>query len=433
MFFLLPVKIIAAIVISVYSISFLFYVDGSIFTVHGQSDLQTTKYRNMVIDLGDGGLKTNARLNLPAIGDGPFPAVLLVPGSGPVDMNETVGYVRIDNETGSKIYPPARPFFQIAEYLSERGFAVLQYDKRGVTSNFTILDTNVWGNVTFNDLKQDAEKALNVLIQQSEVDANHVTLIGHSEGTMIIPRVAIDNPDKVDNIVLMGAVAQNMRELGYFQGVTLPVLYSQQVLDHSHNGLLSVQEASENPVFSSMLQPRNLTLLLTQNITNVNGTAEQQLHPQYDINKDRFISINDELKPRLIENVKSLSVVTPGEKCTGKNGACPIWITSYYSLIPTLETIGKVPQDISILIQQGKNDSQTPIQQAFLLQQELTEVKHPDHTLITYPDLGHVFYASSQWLTAFGPMEQTVLEDLFGWLSDPVRDFKKLTILSSSS
>jgi uncharacterized protein len=42
-----------------------------------------------------------------------------------------------------------------------------------------------------------------------------------------------------------------------------------------------------------------------------------------------------------------------------------------------------------------------------------------------------VFYPSSQWLTAFGPMEQKVLQDLFDWLSDPIRDFKKLTILSS--
>lgn len=67
----------------------------------------------------------------------------------------------------------------------------------------------VWGNVTFSDLKQDAEKALNVLVQQPEVDSNHVTLVGHSEGTIIVPRVAIDDPGKVDNIVLMGAVAQN--------------------------------------------------------------------------------------------------------------------------------------------------------------------------------------------------------------------------------
>jgi uncharacterized protein len=393
--------------------------------VYAQSDLQTTKYRNMVIDLGNG-VKTNARLNLPANGEGPYPAVLLVPGSGLVDMNETLGYVRIDNETGSKIYPSARPFYQIAEYLSERGFAVLQYDKRGVGTNSTILDSNVWGNVTFDDLKQDAEKALDILTQQPEIDASEVTLVGHSEGTMIAPRVSIDNPDKVENIVLMGAIAQNLgtSHLAYFQGVTTPLLYLQQVLDHDHNGLISVSEASKDPVFSTM---GNLTLVLTQNIATADGTSER-LHPQYDINNDTLISINDELKPRLIDVLKSLSVVTPGEKCLA--GLCPIWLTSQSSSIPTLDIIDKVPSDTSILIQQGKNDSQTPIQQAFLLQQELTEVRHPDHTLITYPDLGHVFYPSSQWLTAAGPIEPKVLEDLFAWLSDPVRGFRESAILS---
>jgi alpha-beta hydrolase superfamily lysophospholipase len=148
------------IVIFICSVSSLFY--DSALVVHAQSDLQTTKYRNMVIDLGNG-LKTNARLNPPAIGDGPFPAVLLVHGTGPLDMNETHDFVRINNETGAIVYPPARPFFQIAEYLSERGFAVLQYDKRGVGANFTILDSNVWRNITIDDLKQDAEKALDYL------------------------------------------------------------------------------------------------------------------------------------------------------------------------------------------------------------------------------------------------------------------------------
>jgi pimeloyl-ACP methyl ester carboxylesterase len=420
---MLFLKIVAIVISLLYSVSSLFYATTP--TVNAQSDLQTIKYRNLVIDLGNE-VKTNARLNLPSIGDGPFPAVLLVPGSGPVDMNETGGYVRIDNETGSIIYPPARPFFDIAEYLSERGFAVLQYDKRGIGANFTILDSNVWGNATFDDLTQDAERALDVLVQQPEVDSNNVALIGHSEGTMVVPRVAINNPGIVDNIVLMGALAQNLREIGYSQGVSTPILYAQQVLDHNHNGLISVQEASENPVFSSLVG--NLTLVLTQNITTVNGTAEQ-LNPQYNLNNDTFISIIDELKPRLIDQLKSFSVVTPGEKCGLK--PCPIWLTSHFSSIPNLDIISKVPSNTSILILQGKNDTDTPIQQAFLLQQKLTEVRHPDHTLITYPDLGHFFYPSSQWLTAAGPVEPKVLEDLFGWLSDPVRDFRKLTILSS--
>lgn len=59
------------ITISMFFVFMVFY--GAVVAVHAQSDLQTTKYRNMVIDLGNG-LKTNARLNLPANGDGPFPA-----------------------------------------------------------------------------------------------------------------------------------------------------------------------------------------------------------------------------------------------------------------------------------------------------------------------------------------------------------------------
>jgi hypothetical protein len=45
------------------------------------------------------------------------------------------------------------------------GFAVLRYGKRGVGENHTILDANVWGNLTMDDLMQDAEKALAVLRQ----------------------------------------------------------------------------------------------------------------------------------------------------------------------------------------------------------------------------------------------------------------------------
>jgi len=398
-------------------------LSGNNLTALAQQDLETTKYRDLVIDLGDG-VKTNARLNLPSIGDGPFPAVLLVPGSGPIDMNATGGAVRIDNETGSIIYPPARPFFDIAQYLSERGFAVLQYDKRGIGANFTILDSNVWGNTTVNDLENDAEKALEVLIQQPEVDSNSVTLIGHSEGTMYVTRIAINNPDMVDNIVLMGPLVLGYHEEAYYQAVSLPVLYAQQVLDHNHNGFISIQEALEDRVFHSI--PINLTQALTQNVSTINGTAEQ-LSPKYNINNDTFISINDELKPKLTDQLRSALVVTQGEKCGLK--PCPIWLKSQYSATPNLDIISKVPFNTSILIMNGKNNSQTPIHHAVLLQQRLTEVRHPDHTLNTYSDLGHLFYPSSQWLTAVGPMEQKVLEDLFSWLSDPVRDFKKFTIL----
>jgi pimeloyl-ACP methyl ester carboxylesterase len=356
-----------------------------------QQYIQTIKYRSLVIDLGNG-VKTNAQLTLPAIGKGPFPSVLLVHGSGRTDMNETG--------------PNAKPFWQISQYLSERGFAVLRYDKRGIGANHTIVDSNIWGNATFNDLKRDAQRALAVLIKQSEVDPNEITILGHSEGTILAPRVAIDNATKVKNIVLMGAVAQNSSDIAYLQGVSLPLLYAEKVLDHDHSGMLSISEANQNPVFSTLAG--NLTLLLE----TTNGT-KHQLNPKYNTNNDAYISINNELKPKLIAQLKSLSVVTPGKKCTG---TCPIWFRSHYALEPTLNIIGNVPPKTSILILQGENDTQTPVHQAFLLQQALIDKKHPDHTLITYPNLGHLFYPSSEWQTGFGPIQQNVLADLYSWL-----------------
>ncbi|MGB7954205.1 MAG: alpha/beta fold hydrolase, partial [Candidatus Nitrosopolaris sp.] len=223
-----------------------------------QQYIQTIKYRNLVIDLGNG-VKTNAQLTLPAVGKGPFPAVLLVHGSGRTDMNETG--------------PNAKPFWQISQYLSERGFAVLRYDKRGIGANHAIVDSNIWGNATFNDLKRDAQKALAVLISQREVDPNKITILGHSEGTILAPRVAIDNATKVKNIVLMGAVAQNLTDIAYLQGVSIPLLYAEKVLDHDHDGMLSISEANQNPVFSTMAG--NLTLLLE----TTNGT-KHQLNPK---------------------------------------------------------------------------------------------------------------------------------------------------------
>ena len=434
----MKVLLILSIILSLYSISLI--LSGNNFTIFAQQDLQTTKYRNLVIDLGDD-VKTNARVNIPAIGDGPFPAVLLVPGSGRTDMNETLGYVRIDNETGSKIYPSARPFFEIAQYLSERGFVVLSYDKRGIGENMTILNSNVWGNATTKDFKQDAEKALDVLIQQPEVDANRITVLGHNEGTVIAPRVAIDNPDKVKNIVLMGTLAQNFSKILEFQGVSLPLLYAKEVLDHSHDGLLSLQEANKNPVFTTMVG--NLTLLLTQNITNnasdttptnastpsSSSSLSQQLNPKYNINNDVYVDIDKELKPKLLENAKSLSVVKSGEKCIGIGKPCPIWIRAGFALEPNLDIIGNVSSNTSILILQGENETQTPLQQAFLLQQKLTELGHHDHTLITYPNLGHVFYPSSQWQTGIGPIQQYVLADIYSWLES----HSGLTPLTTSS
>ncbi|MGB7638399.1 MAG: hypothetical protein WBL88_12605 [Nitrososphaeraceae archaeon] len=72
---------------------------------------------------------------------------------------------------------------------------------------------------------------------------------------MITPRVAIDNATQAKNIVLMGAVSQNICDILYLQMVSTPLLYAEKVLDRNHDGLLSLSEmnASKNPVFSDIV------------------------------------------------------------------------------------------------------------------------------------------------------------------------------------
>ena len=353
-------------------------------SVLAQPFIQTVKHRDLVIDLGNG-IQTNAQLTLPAVGNGPFPGVLLVAGSGVVDMNETLS-------------PDSKPFWQIAQYLSERGFAVLRYDKRGVGANSQIIDTNIWGNLTFDDLKNDAEIALGVLTQQPEVDPTKITLIGHSEGTIIAPRIVIDQENKtnattIKNVVLMGSAATTMADLAHYQKVGIVLEYMHQVLDKNGTGSISVEEAIQDPLVGRFV------------VANfVNDTTTE------------FIDIDRQVKPLLEKELEEFTKADVNTRCDNPEG-CPIWFNSAVNLEPNLSVIGNLSKSTSILMLNGENDPLTPVQQSFLLEQRLTEVDHPDHILITYPSLGHTFAISPQWSTGLGSIEQYVLSDLHSWLS----------------
>ena len=353
-------------------------------SVLAQPFIQTVKHRDLVIDLGNG-IQTNAQLTIPAVGNGPFPGVLLVAGSGAIDMNETLS-------------PDSKPFWQIAQYLSERGFAVLRYDKRGVGANSQIIDTNIWGNLTFDDLKNDAEIALGVLTQQPEVDPTKITLIGHSEGTIIAPRIVIDQENKtnattIKNVVLMGSAATTMADLAHYQKVGIVLEYMHQVLDKYGTGSISVEEAIQDPLVGRFV------------VANfVNDTTTE------------FIDIDRQVKPLLEKELEEFTKADVNTGCDNPEG-CPIWFNSAVNLEPNLSVIGNLSKSTSILMLNGENDPLTPVQQSFLLEQRLTEVDHPDHILITYPSLGHTFAISPQWSTGLGPIEQYVLSDLHSWLS----------------
>ncbi len=292
-----------------------------------QQYIQTIKHRNLVIDLGNG-VKTNAQLTYPAIGKGPFPGVLLIHGSGANDKNGTLGFV---HKNGPK---PLTPFWQIAQYLSERGFAVLQYDKRGtIGANHTILDANVWGNATVNDLTHDAEKALNILTLQPEVDPKRISIIGYSDGTVITPRVAIDNSTKVKNIVLMGIVAQNFRNIVYFQYVNLPLAYATQVLNKNHTGLISIQQIAKDPV---LIRKLPFSISQTNNTKAITNTLAKEFR-----NSSGYISIDRQLKPLLIKKYENDTTASNLSKCTDISG-CIAWARSEYNLEPNLSIIGNL-------------------------------------------------------------------------------------------
>jgi uncharacterized protein len=361
--------------------------------VLAQQNIQTIKYRDLVIDLGNG-VKTNAQLTIPTEGNGPFPGVILVPGAGPTDMNYTAG-------TNAKL------FWQMAQYLSERGFVVLRYDKRGSGDNGTIIDNNLWGNVTYDDLKQDAEKVVNALMQQPEVDPEKISMIGHSEGGEIVTRVVTDNPTiKFNNIVLMAPRIQNPYFYLYYGFVGLPLDYAKKVLDKNHNGSFSLREASQDQIFQSMIGG-NASLMLNQSLPDGTKVVKSGYNP----NKDRYVNIHTELKPILERRLEN---AFEAHKC-GTELPCPIYLKSILNLKPTIDIIDNVSSSTGILILHGQNDSGSPVQQAFLLQQRLIGLNHPDHTLVTYPNLGHHFYPSSQWTTESGPIPEYVLTDLYAW------------------
>lgn len=108
-------------------------------------------------------------------GKGPFPAAILIAGSGPHDRDETIlGH---------------RPFLVLSDYLTRKGILVLRYDKRGCAKS-----TGKYAAATTADFATDAEAAVEFLKTRPEVNPHEIGLIGHSEGGAIAPMVAAHDP-----------------------------------------------------------------------------------------------------------------------------------------------------------------------------------------------------------------------------------------------
>ena len=151
-------------------------------------------------------------------GDGPFPALILVSGSGPQDRDEAIAGFR--------------PFRLLTDHLVQHGIAVLRYDDRGVGASTGSMDSATTATFT-----GDVLAALDSLGQHSALDADRIGILGHSEGGLVAVQAA-NRSEGVSFVVLMATpalrgdslLATQLRAIGTARGVPAAALEEQAAL-----------------------------------------------------------------------------------------------------------------------------------------------------------------------------------------------------------
>lgn len=156
---------------------------------------------------GVGGLRLNGTLTLPA-GSGKFPAMLLLPGSGPTDR-----------DGNSPLLPTLKMdvLKEIAERLAKVGIASYRYDKRAVRTYQAKWPKDTAEMQTFFDYAHfagDADAAYNMLASRPEIDSKRVGALGHSEGATYALQVGADlNPKAVVSLSGLGRkMSENLHD-----------------------------------------------------------------------------------------------------------------------------------------------------------------------------------------------------------------------------
>lgn len=179
------------------------------------SDRLSTFYTATNVTIPTDGILLNGRLTIPNV-PGKYPAVILLGGSGPTDMDGTFG--------------PNKIYRDLADGLSDQGIAVLRYDKRTVANAASMqADYTVADEVT-----NDAIAALRYLCTLPGIDTSNIFYVGHSLGGMLAPRIAAGQSN-ISGIALLEA---NVRDMG--------VMVLEQ-LDYLHD-----RKAMSNDVYARM-------------------------------------------------------------------------------------------------------------------------------------------------------------------------------------
>jgi pimeloyl-ACP methyl ester carboxylesterase len=363
--------------------------------------------KNLTFDFGDGWV-AQGQITYPAGQEGQkFPTVILVHGSGLNDMDENLP------EQASGIKGGSKPFQQIAYYLPTRGVAVIRYNKRGVTG----LGPQVSSNLKFTKLEKpdtqyalDAAFVLNQALKNSLVDPNKVIMLGHSEGTLNVSHVAVSPDGKnVAGVVLLGVAGYDAKTILQYQLVDRDVLFLQQDADLNKDGKVTVEEFlnwvnSLNSIYKDAY---------TQGYLEADSSSplKYKFRKEFDKNGDGLLDLTGELKPYLqttigIDNFPNLNGLPPDQVAFyadwQQNG-------SVTSVLP--------PYKGPVLMMNGEADTQTVVQGARDADAALAKAGNSDHTLKTYPGLGHSFYPAKGLSQPLGPIQDNVLKDLGDWLA----------------
>ncbi|NOZ77695.1 MAG: DUF3887 domain-containing protein [Acidobacteria bacterium] len=145
--------------------------------------------RERAVTVGHAPWTLPATLSLPK-GPGPFPAVVLVAGSGPQDRDETIG--------------PNKIFRDLAWGLASKGIAVLRYEKR--TKRYPVACAKLHDFTLKEETIDDARAAVDLLSRTPQIDHRRVFVLGHSLGGMAAPRIAAGDPHVAGLIIMAGNV-----------------------------------------------------------------------------------------------------------------------------------------------------------------------------------------------------------------------------------
>ena len=300
-------------------------------------------------------------------GEGPFPAVALITGSGSQNRNEEL--------LGHK------PFLVIADYLSRNGIAVLRYDDRGVgKSKGTPL------NATSADFATDAEAAFMFLTSKKEIDAKSIGLAGHSEGGLIAPMVASGNSNIAFIISLAGP------------GVT-----GEEII-HTQNMEISVLSGADIKDIKEGISTNKKLLAVLKKETD-NKTAASKIEATY-----RKILTKEKKSPEDIEAaVKQLN--------GNMNPVSYNWIR--YFIITDPATFWKKVK-CPVLAVNGEKDLQVSSKINLpAIEKALKSGGNKSVKTISFPDLNHLFQHSKTGLPAeYGEIEETFSPEVLRIISD---------------